>query len=55
MRIYFEKEIATMLIRRISIGKICNFTINIGIIVIKSKETRAVIYTYRYSSGQFNP
>jgi len=28
---------------------------SIGIIAIKSSKTRAVIYTYRYSSGQFNP
>ena len=27
----------------------------IGIIAIKSRETRAVIYTCRYSSGLFNP
>ena len=34
-----------------------NFVIlqSIGIIAIKSSETRAVIYTCRYSSGQFNP
>ena len=28
---------------------------SIGIIAIKSSETNAVINTYRYSSGQFNP
>ena len=28
---------------------------SIGIIVIKGRETRAVIYTYRYSSGKFEP
>ena len=28
---------------------------SIGIIAIKSSETRAVIYTCRYFSGQFNP
>ena len=28
---------------------------SIGIIPIKSRETRSVIYTCRYSSGQFNP
>jgi len=27
---------------------------SIGIIAMKSRETRAVIYTCRYSSGQFN-
>ena len=34
-----------------------NFVIlqSIGIIAIKSRETRSVICTYRYSSGQFNP
>ena len=34
-----------------------NFVIlqSIGIIAIKSRETRVVIYTCRYSSGQFNP
>ena len=34
-----------------------NFVIlqSIGIIVIESSETRAVIYTCRHSSGQFNP
>ena len=33
-----------------------NFVIlqSMGIIVIKSRETRAVIYTCRYFSGQFN-
>ena len=28
---------------------------SIGIVAIKSSETRAVIYTCRYSSRQFNP
>ena len=28
---------------------------SIGIIVIKNRETRAVIYTYRYSSGHLIP
>ena len=28
---------------------------SIGIIVIKSRETRAIIHTCRYSSGHFNP
>ena len=28
---------------------------SIGILVIKNRETRAVIYTCRYSSGHFNP
>ena len=28
---------------------------SIGIIAIKSSKTRAVIYTCRYSIGQFNP
>ena len=28
---------------------------SIGIIAIKSRETKAVIYTCRYSSGHFNP
>ena len=28
---------------------------SIGIIVIKSKETRAITYTYRYFSGHFIP
>ena len=35
--------------------EICVILQSIGIIVIKSRETRAVIYTCRYSSGQFNP
>jgi len=29
--------------------------LSVGITVIKSRETRAVIYTCRYSSGQINP
>jgi len=28
---------------------------SIGIVAIKSRQTKAVIYTFRYSSGQFNP
>ena len=28
---------------------------SLGIIIIKSKETKSVIYACRYSSGQFNP
>ena len=28
---------------------------SIGIIVIKSKETRMITYTYRYSSGHLIP
>jgi len=32
-----------------------NLLQSIGIITIRSSETRAVIYTCRYPGGQFNP
>ena len=42
--------------RRQMLGKFCNFTINRHHSnIIKGNDTRAVIYTCRYSSGQFNP
>ena len=41
--------------KQTSIRKICNFLQSIGIIAIKNRETRAVIYTCRCCSGHFNP
>ena len=35
--------------------KFCNFTINTDNIAIKSIKTRVAIYTYRFSSGNFDP